>query len=494
MKTRRMLSSRPPYRPSRRGRLLAWVGLLFAGLILSNVTLALAQEGSIGWSFPVDITQQPKVSWRGFPQILCDPYQNVHIFWGDNSADQKAIYYRTDASGNWSIPVDVLLSEPFVYFLSGDISAKTNTIHLAWANAQGKADLMYSRAELGSATSPRAWSLPQALDDNIFNPTINVDSQGVVHIIYAASDTDELNFDVLHIQSSDNGRTWTTPQVIFYTTFSQASYIRIESAIDGADRIHVGLTLRSVTYGSFSEVGYIRSPDGGQTWDDYRRIDNTSQSFQGVEWIAPYTFGQDEVHLTWHDPRRLHMWSTDGGKSWTGPDTIMQLGAAFGGANALAKDAAGNLFAITAWSDGVFVTPRVGTEWGESEQIDNRVIDPHGQVITACQGNRLNVAYYDRTGDATIWFSSREVAAPHSERQPLPQSTSQEVASSEAALTQAAGGEPASAATQVGAEPLPEEWSTTSQLPGTSQPLVWGLIPAAIVIVGVIVISIRRFR
>jgi hypothetical protein len=184
-------------------------------------------------------------------------------------------------------------------------------------------------------------------------------------------------------------------------------------------RIHVGLTQRSGAYGVFYEAGYVRSEDGGETWDPYVTIDDTSGTFQGVEWIAPYTFGDDEVHLTWHDPRRLHIQSMNGGKTWSTPEEIMALGTARW-SNHLAKDSSNRLYAVIAWSDGVYVVGRDDTGWGVPEQVDDRKIDPHGQHIVACQGNQLGVFYYDRTGDTSVWYSNRLVDAPHISRKPIP--------------------------------------------------------------------------
>ena len=196
--------------------------------------------------------------------------------------------------------------------------------------------------------------------------------------------------------------------------------------VDEAGRIHVGLTLRSEEYGVYSEVGYVRSVDGGQNWGDYRRVELMGTAYQGVSTLTPYAFGADEIHLTWHDPRRMHQWSYDGGETWDQPIEIMPLGAAFGGANMLAKDSAGVLHVVTAVANGVFSAAWDGTRWMAYEQIETRQMDPHGQQLIVCQGNQLHVVYDDRVlDDTTVWHASRTVDAPHIERQRLPASNLQ---------------------------------------------------------------------
>jgi hypothetical protein len=343
--------------------------------------------------------------------------QNLHIFWLDNGDEDSAIYYRSDLGDEWSPPQDVIVAPDNPNY---DLVALTanDSLHLAWRGAAG--GLYYSGSPIATAANPSSWSQSRLLDTSPFNPALAAGPDGTLHLMYGSSGADELEWDVIHRSSVDNGVTWTDPRPVLTFTFPQAAYIRTEMAIDSANRIHVGLTLRSQAYGRFSEVGYLRSEDGGQTWEAYRRIDGRDETTPGIEWIAPFVLGEDEIHLTWHDPRRMHQWSKDGGTTWSTPVVITELGAAFGGANGLARDAAGTIYGVTAWSDGVFVSRWYGSYWGSRIPLDLRKIDAHGQQITMCQGNVLHVLYYDRTGDTTVWYSSRTTSAPHLDRLPLP--------------------------------------------------------------------------
>jgi hypothetical protein len=279
--------------------------------------------------------------------------------------------------------------------------------------------LYYSRAPITDAGNAQNWLTPQVLDNNVFNSSVQVTPDGSVHIIYDRTDEDQLYHEVIHIKSEDDGIAWSDPMVIFSTTFSEEAYIRLETAVDTRGRVHVGLTLRSTDYGVFSEVGYIRSDENVEEWSEYARIQNIASAWQGVEWIAPYAFGDNEIHLTWHDPQRLHMWSSDGGVTWSEPDLIMGLGAAFGGPNKLVQDNSGNMYAILAEFNDLYSVPWDEQQWGNPEPLAALPIDPHGQYITVCQGNQLHVTYYDRTGPLTAWYSFKQVDAPHIPRQPF---------------------------------------------------------------------------
>jgi hypothetical protein len=209
--------------------------LILLVLLLSQGTVAFAQQPSTGWTPPVDFTMQDVSKVRQWEVALCDPYQNLHVFWADNPENSSGgtIFYRNDTSGNWSVSNDILISDPSVYYLAAAVSARDNTIHLTWANNVGRSLLFYSFAPLTHAGDPRAWPTPRVLDENIFNPAIAADPSGNIHIVYSASDSTETNFDVLHIVTKDGGLTWSEPSVVFSTVFSQESYIRVEMAIDG---------------------------------------------------------------------------------------------------------------------------------------------------------------------------------------------------------------------------------------------------------------------
>jgi hypothetical protein len=114
------------------------------------------------------------------------------------------------------------------------------------------------------------------------------------------------------------------------------------------------------------------------------------------------------------------MESKDGGLTWTTPELIVPLGAAFGGATELAKDSAGVLHAIVAVQGGVYLVTKKNGAWGIPEEMDDRTIDMHGQRIAICQGNHIFAFGWDRTGPMTAWYWTRTLDAPSIPRSPIP--------------------------------------------------------------------------
>ena len=396
--------------------------LLLLGIFFFQNTEIFAQVTSPIWRNPIDMTQSSTSSNALYPLVLCDKYQNTHILWSDRF-EESALYYMNDLSGDWSAPMDVFTNADDIRLmikLSAVIDDNSDILHVLWVDQWIKGVLYYSQVPISEASNPRAWmkSVPLALGTE--NGAIDVDTDGNLHVVYGTSDADNLEVGIDYIRSTDSGQNWSTPINVVSKKVPFPSDPYAEIAVDDAGRVHVGITYRSQDYGSYSEVGYARSVDSGTTWSDYELIDDLGTAWQGVSTISPYAFGENEIHLTWHDPRRMHRWSNDGGSTWSEPDQVMRLGAAFGGPNALTQDSSGAIHIVTAVNEGVFSARWDGSMWGPPERIEDREIDPHGQEIAICQGNKLQVVYDDRNDSQKIWYSNRTVEAPSINRQPMP--------------------------------------------------------------------------
>jgi hypothetical protein len=391
------------------------VGILIVSCMLFRFTGIHAQENSIFWSNPIDMTQTSNSTNALFSAILCDQNQNTHLLWADRF-EFSTIYYMNDALGEWSAPIDVIANSDTNYLmirLSAGISNNNDMLHLLWVDQWIHGRLYYSHVPLSKANDARAWMAPILLTRGTENGSIAIDKDGTLHVVYGTFSSDYLEVGIEYIRSNDGGNSWSSPVQVFSKKVAYPSDPFGRLAVDGEGRLHVGISIRSQDYGQYSEIGYLRSLDGGQTWRDYRLIDDLGKASQGVNVISPYAFGKDEIHLTWHDPRRMHQWSDDGGKTWSEPVEIMELGAAFGGPNALTKDSAGVVHVVTAIRGAVYSAKWDGVMWGPPERIEDREIDPHGQDITICQGNKLQIVYDDRNETQNIWYSSRIGDAPN---------------------------------------------------------------------------------
>jgi hypothetical protein len=220
------------------------------------------------------------------------------------------------------------------------------------------------------------------------------------------------------MSSEDGGATWSAPVEFFESVTPVASVASARLQVDDQNRYHVNWQERSFEYGAHSRVGYMRSTDEGKTWT--KSVLAESSTPPGVDRVEVFLMGNDEVHLTWDQPERLHSFSTDGGNTWSRPRLITDLGWGFGGSNELVKDSNGNLHAVSGVTDGVYHSMWNNGNWDFSELIKKVDNDPHGQDIVTCRGNELHVIYYDRTKEKEVWYSMAQMNGPSTAREPIP--------------------------------------------------------------------------
>lgn len=474
-------------------------GLIF---YLNMPIIAQGEDGT--WSAPIDITQPSDAHHPQYGVIQCDSYQRAHIFWADNvdSGDGiPAIFYRNDADGEWSMPNAVITPPGPVVQLRVATSRKNDTLHLLWMDGVGNVTVYHSSASLTKASDARAWLPPDPLVDQTESAALQIDSSGTVHLVYVKPGVNSAQHVVFYSQSVDDGLTWSAPTTVATPTSALPSHVQLEMAVDDRGRIHVGITVQSLDYGAENSVGYARSVDGGRTWMKYLLVQDKGTGFQGVAWIAPFAFGDDEVFLTWHDPRRMYQRSTDGGESWGPPAEIMPLGAAFGGANPIVQDSGGLLHVVVAAGQGVYILDWNGRSWGPPQRIENRKLDPHGQTLAVCQGNRLHAVYYDNyvtRGDLVdaqnrVWWAVRQLNTPRIAPQEPPGPNDQAPTAATSSITVIPQAEATVAPTptlQITAgggqnEPPSSNHSTVSTL-------LIALAPVLILIIGAVFFAWRR--
>ncbi len=398
-----------------------WRVVAVIALLLVCVGTADAQSGQASWSEPVDLAVGTGEGTDTFAILIVDRWQNTHLLWGKQHASGSAIYYSNDVGGVWRQPIDVLSMPDQVAIRLSCCLTPDDVLHLVWQNLYIGGDTYYSSVSILAAADPRAWSERKLVLENA-GGQLSCDANGDLYLLYGTSLDEGLGLELNLVTSADGGETWTDPSVVHSTRVPSPSGISGLAAIDPAGILHVGVTIRSSEYGAYSEIGYTRSTDMGTSWSRYQLVDNQGTTFQGVYGLAPYVIG-DRVHLTWHDPRRMHMWSEDGGQSWTTPVEIMSLGAGFAGPIQLVEDATGKLHTAMTTGAGVYECTFDGARWGGCQAVDTRPLDPHFATLVLSQGNLLQVAYHDRLGDGTVWYASRLIDAPVIPRDEVPQPT-----------------------------------------------------------------------
>ncbi len=421
------MKARIQRRALRRSSLALALALLFTLVAQAAVSPVAAQSVSVAWQQPIRLTDPSIQSWS--PTITSDSAGNVHIMWSQTMAvgattgmGDTLFYTRWDGQ-TWTTPSDVLVSPDDGSAESPDIAVTPDGIlHAVWGTGGANSKLMYARAPACCAEDPRNWTQPIQLGGNVnLTSAIISDSQGVLHLVYASLTTNK----IVYQRSEDSGRNWSKPVQIDGATQrgdEYPAYPRL--SVDTRGRIHL---VWSVMPYPGRAVAYSRSDDGGQTWKTPFLID-TYDRFRYDEGYGPYLIdveavGADTVHVTWDGAptvERHHAWSSDGGDTWSDPDTFIPELTGGGRAlwNDMAADSAGVLHAVSIkqpwaaqWNGGWSQSTAIGSH---SFAEDNR--------IAISGGNQLNVVWLEViSGHPSVVYYVRGISsAPAIAPTPLP--------------------------------------------------------------------------
>lgn len=469
------------------------VAIVGAHLLAFGPGRVLAQDGETGWTTPINISEVPDL-FSDSPALLCDKYENLHVIWIERDDEHAYIYYRHRSETGWSEPNSIHAPES-IKFLDGVI-AGDDVLHLLWFTNDGRVE--YSLSAIQDAGDARKWSIPLTLADGVGphrhvfggGGSIGVDPNDSLYVVFSKpEDATNRAHTLYYIQSSDGGQVWSAPVPVFSMNAAVPVSLFGSIKVDADAQLHVVWEIRSLEYGLYSQVGYMRSQDAGFSWDPPILLAE-SDGFPGVAMPAVFVFGKNEVHLTWDTPARLHQWSSDGGETWSEPVLIMAAGAAFGGFNQLAIDSSGTLHVVSAEVAGVFHATWDGTGWIGRETVDSGDFDPHLQQLEVCEGNRLHVVYADLYGLNEIWYSARTIRGEHRAAVPIPDLRTSVAAES------GSGDQPEVIAspnlTPVNTNPIAAEWDKSSRSPANAR-LIMPTVSAVLVILG-ISFYVRRSR
>lgn len=412
----------------RRCSLLSVLLLLLSVAARADLPAVEAQSVSVAWNSPIRLTDPGIQSWS--PTITADGAGNVHILWSQTMLTGSLVgmgdtlfYTRWDGQ-KWTTPSDVLVSPGGLGAEYPDIVATSDgLLHAVWGTGGANSKLLYARAPACCAEDPRNWTRPITLGGAVnLTSSIATDSKGVLHVVYASLATHK----IVYQRSEDSGKNWSKPVQI--SSAAQRSdeypaYPRL--SVDALGRIHLAWSI--MPYPGRAVI-YSRSDDGGQTWKEPVMIDVYDryryETGYGPFLIDVETSGADIVHLTWDGAptvERHHVWSKDGGETWSDPDTFIPELTAGGRAlwNDMVVDSAGVLHAVSIkqpwaaqWSGG---------GWSQSVAIGSRSF-AEDLRMTISHGNQLHVVWLEVIpGNPSVVYYVRGISsAPAVPVHPLP--------------------------------------------------------------------------
>ncbi len=322
----------------------ALLGLAFA--ITPSRPGTAARQIDSGWDSPVNLSNSETQSTN--PSMAVDPSGVVHVVWSEETEDGRSfISYAQLSEGNWS-PANEIAGSPNTEIADYPtlVADANGYLHLVW---HGDATLYYSRAYAPQAGEAQSWSPPAALEyiqDNIGRPHLQIDSVGVLHLVYPILLGSESG--IYYMKSSDGGLNWSDPTSIYNNRRADRSIdmprLAVSAAADG--RLHV-VWVESDYPETFPPIGirYSSSSDGGETWSEATSLADGPYSFPEV-----ITRGSDEVHMVYSgtggDRYKFHRWSADSGTAWEEVYRNTEVGG-YQGLPALVVDSADQLHLLT---------------------------------------------------------------------------------------------------------------------------------------------------
>jgi hypothetical protein len=330
-----------------------------------------------GWSVPEGLSNPAESAL--FPDLTVDHQGYLHAVWVEDfngiGYGDTVFYSRWDGS-SWSRPVDIFF-ELDGLTLPNIAVDNWGLVHAIWPHTWGSG-VYYIHASVAEALRAPGWSRATdiASERKAYFADLASDERETIHVVWEdRADPPSTNSLLYYARSEAGGQPWTTPIDIANV---DTSFTVPRMAVDNQGVIHV--VAMQETEGSGDYVGdlgiaYLRSADGGRTWeklvrisadgeragapgiavDDggnahvvwvqglgmyYRRWDGTAWSginkfadlkeYKDGAWPQIAVDGAGGLHVVWFDPGRsaiYYSYSSDGGGRWSRPEMVAQGGA-----------------------------------------------------------------------------------------------------------------------------------------------------------------------
>lgn len=419
----------------------------------------------------------------------------------------NTILYRQWNGERWTEPLDILavVGDPLADFVAATVD-QWNDIHLVWT---GLTRLYYSTAPAAEAYSIKAWSAPQVISGDSarssYESDVAVDSQGTVHIVYAARGSQT---GVFHIMAIPNSSRWSTPtRISGFLRENEVAFKDVRLVVDALDRLHaVWATANDNGYSQ--AVYYARSEHAGEVWDEHVMLADATINTGFTGFPSLLTHGQDElllIHVDEGNKGRIERTSADAGRTWSEPRFILTSMEGVNGFLVPLSDGAENLHLVINMRPsadqrtGIYYAPRAGLDWAPI--IPVAVDAPYGPSAHYTDavvrlGNEIHVVWTQlRSGE--IWHVQGTInglapAPPRATPSPRPQQI--------APPAETAGRPPSvipvpATPTPGAAGTLPVELTVAPEgNTSTLAPLITAIIPVLLLVTGVILMQVRRKR
>ncbi len=467
-----------------------------------------AQIQEKAWVGPQQLST-PGVQSAGEAVMTADPYGRLHLFWSeiDPHSAISTLQHTVFDGRSWSKPVDIWAAQIGYKIGSYDAAVDENgRLHLVWTDGSA-GPIYYASAPADNAMSARQWSEPVVLDAPAYHVKL-IAGHGTLHLLYSNYFGDEPGVYYLH--SLDGGKNWSPPYWLDPDIPLNDAPAIINFAPDDKNGLHVVWAYNQVDLqGNPGHwVRYAHSLDGGENWSTPFTIDIAGEDDPGeLRLPAPgLAVTGDEVHVIWAGTlatQREHRFSTDRGQTWSETERVMGHlhGQAIG--DGLARDAAGRIhfFGQLRWPQGVYHSVWDGDDWSTPTMVyliartdaEGRNGRYHAHYVRAAvlNGNQLFLTFNDEPGGPLYaMHRTLEDVSPLPAQPTPPPTPPPETAV--AAPTSLSASVPVSTPSPAITQPDGTFPNTTEELPGFTNPIWLGVLPAFLLLIGVLIVQFYR--
>jgi hypothetical protein len=178
------------------------------------------------------------------------------------------------------------------------------TLYVAWGSPDGD---VYAASSRNYGDS---WSEPVKVDDPdayLANaPDMTLGQDGTLYLVWYDFRT-QVDTDVYFVRSTDGGETWTDPPVMVNDDVTPGNQYEPHISLDTWGRVHVGF-IHNIPWQFEVNLYYTRSLDGGNSWESPNMRVNDVPDM--VAPMVPATFSiagepLGSAYLAWRDSRNV---------------------------------------------------------------------------------------------------------------------------------------------------------------------------------------------
>lgn len=480
-------------------RLLSAITLLLmassGSWFLDRAALAQAPSTCARWDEPVLVFDGE--TWTQFTDLAAAPDGTVYGVWtnnvfGDPNAGEGQVGAEDFAIFLAALPGTELNAQP------NDIVAHATYPRILFDAGgymhlfRSQQCLAHSAVPLSDVFSGLAWlkATTTCIDRTRSTFGAAASPNGTLHVAWS----DDTAQAVRYAFSEDGGQRWSEPIVVVQARSPGEFVTDVEMTVGNDDSLHIVWAYRCAEGNTCYAVGYSKSEDRGYTWAEPIVLAE-SKSVQPV--VAVY---DSQVHAVWNGTvdisKRFHRYSNDRGASWS-PTSIVSDGPLGGilGAPGLAIDSDGKVHTVLATGSAILYACWDGQSWSRPVPVRQSVGDVGYPSLIVTEGNRLHAVWHE--GVRKIWYATAQLGTPRVETSFPPSRLSpndtMRLVSEERSPT-AAPDLQVTPTSQVAPPLVPDITEPRASL-GQSSALLIGILPAALVVIGaVLVLRIRSKR